>query len=575
MKTLFCHSNIAAASCTALLTAAVLTLAGRVEGAVTAGNILYAASMAYTDVSNAVFLSNPNGGDTVMVPAGLATWTNYLAVSNPVTLQFAGAAQSVILDNLPLVNNGNGASEAVISFTTTSKSTNIYRLTGLTIGNASTRTPSTFLKGSVQIFGTSGIVRIDNCVFTNLLNSGIYFWDAACGVIDHCSSYATNGNQHAIEIEHTSWGGALYGDGAWNPTTGASVVGTSNSVYIENDNFTGPGPGSGYALIDAFGGAHYVVRYCNITNSWITLHGTESTGNDRGARNFEVYNNVAFNTNYDYFFCARSGTGVVFSNILTGFKQCAVLADFRFVYYNYWGGITGTNYLDLNDPRNANGPFMKATVAAGTPTNSLTLQITNHWNANAYQGCTVIDEHVLLTGYMGPTNSKVNDLTVTNFGIIFSNQAWNPTTGLTVVYVKTGSPGGSSYGVLFNPGDPCVFYYPPIQAIDMTGTGVCTNVLYRVPTGSDAGDPSPPESTFPGNAVEPVYSWGNTLDGVDAPTYSQVPFIVANVHYFNDTPKPGYTPFTYPHPLTLLGSTNPPPPTILLPPSYLRVAGTP
>jgi hypothetical protein len=54
-----------------------------------------------------------------------------------------------------------------------------------------------------------------------------------------------------------------------------------------------------------------------------------------------------------------------------------------------------------------------------------------------------------------------------------------------------------------------------------------------------------------------------------------VPFIVANVHYFNDTPKPGYTPFTYPHPLTLLGSTNPPPPTILLPPTNLRVAGTP
>jgi hypothetical protein len=45
--------------------------------------------------------------------------------------------------------------------------------------------------------------------------------------------------------------------------------------------------------------------------------------------------------------------------------------------------------------------------------------------------------------------------------------------------------------------------------------------------------------------------WGNTNDGQPfnsfAPLYSN---IKAGVNYFNDAAMPGYTPYTYPHPLT-------------------------
>ena len=54
---------------------------------------------------------------------------------------------------------------------------------------------------------------------------------------------------------------------------------------------------------------------------------------------------------------------------------------------------------------------------------------------------------------------------------------------------------------------------------------------------------------------------------------SQYPNIVQNRDYINDIPRPNYTPFTYPHPLTLLsnGVTNtntvPLPPTNSIPPT--------
>ena len=57
------------------------------------------------------------------------------------------------------------------------------------------------------------------------------------------------------------------------------------------------------------------------------------------------------------------------------------------------------------------------------------------------------------------------------------------------------------------------------------------------------------------NLLEPLYEWNNTHDGAD------VDLIVGSSHanadrhivqgrdFFNDTPRPGYTPFPYPHPL--------------------------
>ena len=71
--------------------------------------------------------------------------------------------------------------------------------------------------------------------------------------------------------------------------------------------------------------------------------------------------------------------------------------------------------------------------------------------------------------------------------------------------------------------------------------------------------------------LEPVYLWGNTGGGnYGAPSIADYPdecrssessasYIKENREYYLNTARPGYTPFTYPHPLTTRSSASPAP----------------
>jgi hypothetical protein len=62
-------------------------------------------------------------------------------------------------------------------------------------------------------------------------------------------------------------------------------------------------------------------------------------------------------------------------------------------------------------------------------------------------------------------------------------------------------------------------------------------------------------------SLEPVYEWNNTVNGEDADIAVNDPWgcsgpsmadhIKEGRDFYNDTPRPGYTPYPYPHPLTL------------------------
>ncbi|MCL4204643.1 MAG: hypothetical protein KJ000_19320 [Pirellulaceae bacterium] len=47
----------------------------------------------------------------------------------------------------------------------------------------------------------------------------------------------------------------------------------------------------------------------------------------------------------------------------------------------------------------------------------------------------------------------------------------------------------------------------------------------------------------------PTCVWNNTLNGRVGRLVSSSPRIQDGVDFFNGTPKPGYTPYAYPHPL--------------------------
>lgn len=69
-------------------------LISRVNGAV-----FEAKSVSLSDVQAAIRAAKD--GDTVTVPAGTATWTSTLNITNNITLQGAGAASTIIVDDVP------------------------------------------------------------------------------------------------------------------------------------------------------------------------------------------------------------------------------------------------------------------------------------------------------------------------------------------------------------------------------------------------------------------------------------------------------------------------------------------
>ena len=149
------------------------------------------------------------------------------------------------------------------------------------------------------------------------------------------------------------------------------------------------------------------------------------------------------------------------------------------------------------------------------------------WTPNQWVGCTVYNPNNQLCGVVSANNAN----TLTFAG---SRRAW--------------------LQISFNQGDPFQIrqIYPKL---DQPGTGQ-----------SDLLSGDNPNPVWLNQKAEPVYIWGNTqaimynyLDPVPAAATTTYPDLVQGRDFFNNTPRPNYTPYTYPHPLTLMDSNSIPP----------------
>jgi len=308
-----------------------------------------AASCSQQDVQKAVDAASD--GDTVVVPAGAATWTtsdrNLPAVlvsrkgsEKEITLHGAGIDQTIITDS-----TGSQCFQVAIK----SSESRIYsavkqkplRITGFTFkGNGG---------NAVILLDAPEKWRIDNCRFED---SGRSLIVGGFGVIDHCV-FDKKENGQCIFVSHSGFAGGSYGDGSWSsPLT----LGTQNAVYIEDCTFNYYSQ-SPNAALDACQGARLVFRHNTLINAWLGNHGTESSGRGRSVRSYEIYNNTFKMEIKKWHFTAmflRGGTGVIFGNIVTGGYTNVILANnYRSTRaYAPWGKCDGSSRWDGNQEPN-------------------------------------------------------------------------------------------------------------------------------------------------------------------------------------------------------------------------------
>ncbi|HEV2693549.1 MAG TPA: hypothetical protein VG347_11695 [Verrucomicrobiae bacterium] len=507
-----------------LVSVFLLAIAGQTQGAV-----INAASGVFAVVSNAVASASP--GDTVLIPAGTNIWTRTLNFGG-VTLQGSGVGKTIIVDETPATGNGTPLFQLNLS------KTSLTRLSGIQFALGVTNThPYRNYNGEIIIYGQSPLWRVDNCQFTYLTGKPIHVGDGSYGLIDH-DTFLMNQMANCLEIDDTG-----YGDISW---AAPSSFGTSNAVFMEDcyvyaaDNF---------CAADIDSGGRIVFRHNTMVGCFFNTHGTETGQRFRSSRQVEVYNNSftwGGGLQYNNFYTAcdlRGGAALVFSNTFLGYYSVANINIYRAtdndVNFAPFFGATGLRGWD------SNGPALLSGTASVTSSNVLVVSGST-WTTNQWVGCTVYNSNNTLLGMVsGNTTDTMTFKT--------SRSSW--------LQIK------------FTQGDGFVVHNITAM-IDQPGRGQ-----------SDLLSGDSPTPVWLHHVSEPIYFWSNSLSLVyQAPTKisSKVssPFtqVQENRDFFNDTPKPGYTPFTYPHPLTLITNavtvtnpivtlpTNTPPPVNTLPP---------
>ena len=488
------------------LSALLAALLFAASGAAQAKSIT-ALTPSFFDVNKAI--DSAVDGDTVIIPAGTASWTSQLVITKAITLMgktttdsVAGTAQdnTIIQANLPA-----GSKSSLIRLSTSSGKT--YRLSGFTfrdIGTVSTGRPLTTLEG------TSASVRIDHCHYD--MGTVVHYLvciqptGSVYGVADHNVIVTPSGTQPF----HLDNGGDGQGFTVWAAPTN---WGGSNFFFIE-DNYILMKPGA-HGLIDSTIGGRSVVRHNHCHNVVLSaVHGTEGSS-IRSNRATEIYNNDAQAYKADSGGSARGGTVLFYNNTWCTGTGCATIKpNFSLDVYrelavfgnkSVWRGADGTSPWDVND--NGSGSpaaFGQAghqywstsgTATCGTQTPSsgqLLSSGTPSWTSNQWTGF----------GVTRTSDGKCSLITGNSSNTLF-------------LVGNSGLTGNSE--TLWTIGDQYAIHRV-LVAIDQSGRGqgdlltknsngqavnTCTN------TTGVSGNCTANTATWPRQLLDPCYSWNN------------------------------------------------------------------
>jgi hypothetical protein len=499
-----------AAVFTALMAAVLLISATGMNAA-----DINAKSASLIDVSSALTLAKD--GDIVKVPAGVVTWTSTLYITKNVTFLGAGASSTIITNGI------TGASSRPPLVKIDLARNLPFRMSGFTFRGGVATAADT--NGEIRINAASHSFRIDHCTFDNLHGTYLGIAGFVWGVIDHCLFKLHS--DHPITICHNTWNGATFGNGAWADD---AYWGSEKFLFVEDNVFDNS---TDKCAIDAFEGARFVIRHNQFHNCDVTAHGSEGQG--RGTKQVEEYSNsFVYDSGAGAAAQLRSGSLLTFNNTYRNFASGHVLQVYRpFHKSPHWGPANGKNLYDENEPKSVTGYWERGTHTGASGSYDV-VDSTKNWTSNQW--------------YSPGTLFMVRNITTETASTL--NYVWAlSNTSNTITCSKLVFE--SDQRTTFNKGDVYEIWKVN-RALDQPGSG--KTVLLQ-------GMGNWPSTAQPMNqANEPCYSWNNknAVTGADIKLTASGPQIKEGRDFFNGTPKPGYTPYTYPHPLT-----GPAPPTNL------------
>lgn len=239
-----------------------------------------AASVSRNDVNTA--LQSASAGDTVVIPAGTATWTSGISWTAPadVTLMGAGDLSTQGGGDATVIVDGYNSSSPLFSIV--ANVTGVLRIAGLTVRGHATYSP---LKENGIVVISGGTLRMDHCHFDVTQGNMKAVWFYVDGVLDHCIINPLNVGFYISGAET----GASAGNVVWSEPTG---FGTSNFFYMEDNLFIGS-LGGPFAVGDGWTGSRVVLRFNTIQGgAGFEGHATGHSGDDRGVRATESYGNL-------------------------------------------------------------------------------------------------------------------------------------------------------------------------------------------------------------------------------------------------------------------------------------------
>lgn len=396
------------------------------------------------------------------------------------------------------IPSGNSKPAIIDSITSTSYYTgalfwfDVRATDTVQVSNISFKTMCLSPWGVICIF-TSKAARIDHCDFYDSLEAKRSFW------YQNGATGVVDNCLIKFHLNSSAQGGAVLGTGdkSW---TEPSSYGTIDNVFIEDCVYDFAYPCDG--AFDAYNGARIVFRH-NSSNVGFGWHGFDS-GRYRSVFSVEIYDNsiTRYGSSNEYCWCrSRGGSCLVYNNKISGnFKSFFWLSSYR------------------------SCPSYKGVHTGGNGTNVLT-------DASAH----------FVTG--SPAATYVYKTETSEWDTVKSRTETTLTSDLT-----------------WNTGDKYTAEYYPIECGMCQGYSPCDSNRVAVDSGYPCRDQI---GRGTNQSLSPVYAWNNVFNGDTAPSFStgsvcslEKSHIRRNRDYYENTPKPGYIPFTYPHPLRKSDTSN-------------------